>query len=342
MIRLLRVGQWWEPKLAPALTAAYATALYAGIPLTAALPQLGLLLLAMICGAACVSLVNDLTDRADDALCNKPNRLAGRSNAAIAALLALPVTGGALVAWLWRDQPALLLAYGGAWLAFALYSLPPVRAKQRGGWGVCADAAGAHMFPALMAALCLLPADGAPPMGWLVPLAIWAVAYGVRGIVWHQLIDRDNDLTAQVSSLVVRHPPERIRWLARWLIFPLECTALVIILWHLNLPVAWGALGLYAAILIGKIIYFQMRPTIVDSPPRYFILLQDFCVVLWPLALLIGAYRADASALLPLMLHALLFSRAIGLLAFDVGRIVIRCVRGHRYRRGERPPHLFE
>src|SRR4029077_12941145 len=99
-----------------------------------------------------------------------------------------------------------MASYVGVWAAFSLYSIPPFRLKGRAALGLIADASGAHLFPVLVAALLALRArgDGLDPT-WVAACGAWAFAFGLRGILWHQLFDIDNDRKAGVHTFAVRH-----------------------------------------------------------------------------------------------------------------------------------------
>src|SRR4029078_7642819 len=142
------------------------------------------------------SAVNELTDRVDDAAAGKRNRAAG-GPVSVTALVAVAVAAGLAFAWHWRDDRPLLVCYLAAWLAFALYSIPPVRLKNRGFAGVLCDAAGEQMFPALASVfVACLGTPRAPSAAWVAAVAVWALAVGLRGLVWHQLKDVENDRAA--------------------------------------------------------------------------------------------------------------------------------------------------
>src|SRR5258708_18851038 len=86
-------------------------------------------------------------------------------------------------------------------------ALPPFRFKERGAAGVLCDAAGEQLFPALVAvALACRGAQRAVSGAWVASVAVWALAYGLRGIVWHQLSDVDNDRAAGFRTFARRHP----------------------------------------------------------------------------------------------------------------------------------------
>src|SRR5687768_15009059 len=107
-LEIVRAGEWWEYKLSPIFATFYATALLLGVPVVSLWPAALTLLLALVPGAAYVSVVNDLTDRADDAAAGKANRLSGRSPIYAVGLLGGAITAGLAFAVLWRGDRLLL------------------------------------------------------------------------------------------------------------------------------------------------------------------------------------------------------------------------------------------
>ena len=143
LIRLIRADEWWEYKLVPVLSTFYATALVLHIAVSSLWADALALLLSVAAAAAYASVINDVTDRADDVRAGKRNRVADRSRSIVAAVLAATVCAGFIFGWLWREDVQLLSCYLATWLAFSLYSFPPFRFKKRGLPGVLCDAAGA-------------------------------------------------------------------------------------------------------------------------------------------------------------------------------------------------------
>jgi 1,4-dihydroxy-2-naphthoate octaprenyltransferase len=300
----------------------YATALVVGEPLHTLWPAALTLLAALVPGAVYVSVVNDLTDRAEDAAAGKHNRLAGRSAPAAALLLALPVTAGLAFAWAWRDDPLLLIPYLGAWTAFSLYSLPPVRLKARGVAGVLADASGAHLFPTLLAVAIVFRASGtSPDPAWLTATSLWALAYGLRGIVWHQLTDAEADRAANVRTFVASIPRRQVIELARYVIFPVELCACAALLWQLPSYLPLLFLVLYGLLVKRRLRVFLQDAVIVEPRPRHLIILHEYYDLFLPLALLLAcAWRwpLDAAAL---ALHFIVFPVRLGRTARDLWKL---------------------
>ena len=319
VVRLLRASEWWEYKLVPVFGVFYATAVLVDVPVASLWMAALTVLAALVPGAVYVSVINDVTDRADDLAAGKTNRMSGRSPAFMAAAVAIPVSAGVLISVWWRHDTLLLTLYLCAWLAFSLYSLPPFRFKTRGLAGVLSDAAGAHLFPTLVAVVLAFRGAGKPVDAiWMLAVAAWAIGYGVRGILWHQLTDREHDARASVRTFAQRHPPEVSVHLARYAAFPLECAGLAVILWRLRglLPIL--ALLLYTAFVVRRLTRWKMHAIVVEPRPRYLIVLAEYYHVFLPLSLLFASALERPIDFATIAVHVLLFPRLIYQTAKDL------------------------
>jgi len=321
---LVRTGEWWDHKLVPILFGFYASAILLGSPIVGYWSSGLTLLLSLIPGAAYVSVVNDLTDIESDAAAGKPNRMAGRSPAFRAAALALTLAAGAIFFWIWRGQPLALILYGAAWIAFTLYSVPPFRLKARGLAGVVADASGAHLFPTLLAAATPFLKSGAraDPL-WLWTIAAWAFAYGFRGNLWHQLLDREGDRAAGVATFAAGRRRDSAALLAVFA-FAVEAAAMAAILWRLGSALPLLALAAYGLLAWRRARLWGIRPVIVQPRPPYQIVLHEYYDVFLPLSILCAsAIRHPADAVVPAA-HLLLFHRRALETWIDAWRLVNR------------------
>jgi UbiA prenyltransferase family len=311
LIRLIRADEWWEYKLVPILSTFYATALVLHVAVSSLWVSALSLLLAIVPAAVYASVINDVTDLAGDLEAGKRNGLAGRSRSTIAALVALAAGAGLLFGWLWRDDAPLLACYLATWLAFSFYSLPPFRLKERGAAGVVCVAAGEHLFPALVAVfLACRGGHRAVSGAWVASVAVWALAYGLRGIVWHQLTDVDNDRAAGFRTFARRHP-RAAPVLGTFVVFPLELGALAAMLWQIGSAWPPAFLVLYVLYAVRSARRWQTAPVIVMPKPRFFIVLHQFYSDLFPVALLITASVRNRRELIVLAAHLLLFPRRV-------------------------------
>ena len=321
VLRASRLGEWWEHKLAPVLGTGYATAFMAGATLIDAAGALLLTLLALVPGAVYVSVLNDLTDREADRLAGKPNRLAGRPTAPAVVALAIAVVAGAAIAVAaWGDDPATLVVYAGAWIAFALYSIPPVRLKARGAVGAIADAAGAHLFPHLFVVAVVLEDAGRPFSGaWPWIVGAWALAHGLRGAMWHQLGDVEADRRSGLRTFAGADP-DRARRLGTYVLFPAELVAFVVLLIAAGGAVVAALLPLYAVLEVrrmrrwgGTVVIAQPAPG-----PSYRIAMNEFYVAVYPLAFLVAATVRHPRDAVVLVVHLVVFPLTTARIVADV------------------------
>lgn len=331
----IRAVEWWEYKLSPMFATIYATAFLLKLPIISLWPLLVLALIALIPGAAYVSLVNDLTDRKDDLASGKTNRLVGRSQPFITLLLAGCILPGVLVAIHWRHDPLLLSLYLAAWLAFSLYSLPPVRLKKRGALGVLADASGAHLFPTLLVVSLVFHWNGNPidPI-WFSAVAVWSLCYGLRGILWHQLSDLDNDKKIGLRTLVLRHEGIWLERLGNFVIFPVEITAFAAMLSYSRNYFAPGFLVLYAVLAWLRKKCSEVNFVIVVPKVRYQIAMHEYYEVFFPLAFLFSSSLQHPRDAIIIFVHLLLFPRR----AFRIPQDVLQIARSLNMREKGKSP----
>ncbi|HEV3001357.1 MAG TPA: UbiA family prenyltransferase [Solirubrobacteraceae bacterium] len=315
-----RAGEWWEHKLAPVLGTGYTTAFMLGASVAGTAGTLAVVLLALLPGALYVSVLNDLTDREADRLAGKRNRLAGAAPGPWwAAVGAAVLAGAAIGALAWRDDPAVLAVYAGAWVAFALYSVPPVRLKGRGAAGVVADAAGAHLFPHLLVVAAVLAAAGRALGGALaVAAGAWALAHGLRGALWHQLADAEADARSGLRTFGREHP-ELARRLGAYVAFPVEALAFAALLVAAGGAVAGALLPLYVLLELRRARRWGAEVVVVAPArsPAYRIALNEFYVALYPLAFLVASSVRHPRDLLVLAVHVAVFPRTLARLATD-------------------------
>jgi 4-hydroxybenzoate polyprenyltransferase len=320
---IIRASEWWEYKLLPTLAIFYATAVYLDQPILPLWPAVLTLLASLIVGAIYVSVLNDVTDLKDDAAAGKVNRVSGRSPIIVFALITLPVLGGLFFLWTWREQPLLFAVYALAWVAFTLYSLPPVRLKTRGLWGLVADASGSHLCPTLLASLLVFAVAQRSPDGlWLTCVGTWAAAYGLRGILWHQVMDAESDRLAGARTFVQRHGERLARGLGLAVVFPIEILALAGLVVMTGSTGAGLALVVYGALALGRVRWFRMRAIVVSQQPQSFMVMNEYYEVFLPLFLIAGSVSHHPADLFVIIVHLAVFPGRMIQVTSDIFTIV--------------------
>ena len=282
------------------------------------------MLVALTACAAYVSVLNDFTDRADDMASGKTNRLVGKSSSFIWTVILFCFLPGLAVAVYWRHDRLLLLLYSASWVAFTLYSLPPIRLKERGGLGVLADSCGAHLFPTLLAVAVvyrwtLQPFD----LIWLVSIGVWSFSFGIRGILWHQLSDLHYDDSINLRTFVRAHRTESLQRLGNFIIFPVELTAFAVMLLHTRCVAAITLLGFYALLNFLRGRLYGSNFCIVEPKPKFHhVVMHEYYEVLFPLAFILAAANQHPVDAFVLVVHGLVFPKRWRNTAIETALIV--------------------
>lgn len=144
--------------------------------------------------------VNDAADHDQDLRAGKNAGKAAVPKAhSLAAAVAFLSLGTVLVLAVANGTAARALAIGTVLLGVA-YSVPPIRLKERGIWGVLAGAAAQR--PALFL---VWAATLGARAALAVVLSLWLFFIGAVGILGHQLLDRRRDRTGSVRTFVLRN-----------------------------------------------------------------------------------------------------------------------------------------
>ncbi len=319
VLSVIRSQEWWGYKIPPLLAIGYATTLLSNTPLNKVAWWLLFLLAAIVVDAIYVSIINDITDIEEDLASNKKNRMA---NISPRVRWMFPAVCIALILYfilfVFKDLLSAIL-YVLSSLSFTLYSFPPARLKKRGILGVFADACGSTFFPSL-----LMVSATSAYIGqnidwlWFSAVGVWSLANGLRGILWHQFYDRENDLKVNLNTYASKVDPQSFKPKAILLI-TIEVVALAVIFIHLMNPIPLIFLAAYFLLVM---MYRKMgySITVIMTPKNqaYQILLSDYYQVFFPIALLVAATIAFLSAWIVLMIHILLFNAKIIIICKDI------------------------
>lgn len=324
VLKIARSGDWWEYKIPPLLAVGYATVLLSAVSMFSAALHLLLLLAALMVGAIYVSIINDITDIDEDLASGKANRISKIPARFRWILPALCLLAGVGFTYTFSADKLTVFLYLMAWISFSLYSIPPVRLKKRAGWGVIADASGAHLFTSLfmVSGVCFFTGQNINWI-WFTSVGVWALCYGLRGILWHQFSDRENDINAGVRTFATLVEPQRFKVNALLLIV-VELIAFAVMLtvnFHL---ITWVFLAIYVLMVLDRKRKFSMEIITVISPPGkpYQILMGEFYQIFFPLALLIIAAFHDPFSWIILLVHVLLFPKNIILIITNILELI--------------------
>ncbi len=301
----MRAGTWWEYKTPLLLGTLYASALAGGMPVDRVWPAALACVAALVPLASYVCVVNDITDERDDVRAGKTNRMAGRTVAFKAAWLAACLVGGLVAcSTCFPGNTTAAGLYALNWLAFTLYSVPPIRLKSRGLPGALADASGGQLLPSLWGTLLV---DAVAPPAFIAAVAVWSAALGLRGILSHQAGDIECDRAAGVGTLAVRLGAPRVDAVVSFLTFPLELTALGAMLWmsgsRYTLPLA----ALYGAFRLAMWWLRRESEFIVLPRARGVLALLGYYQLWFPLTGLLALADADLRALAAVAVHLVIF-----------------------------------
>ncbi|MFB5944686.1 UbiA family prenyltransferase [Albibacterium profundi] len=306
---VFRLSEWWDYKIVPVLAIAYATCIQLDISIFSNISWILFLLVSIIVGAIYVSTINDITDMEDDLRCGKENRMAKiqPKYRFIAPLVCLIV--GCFFAYQMSDNLISLILYVLPWIVYSLYSFKPFRLKERGFWGVLADALGAHVFISLLIVSSLSFKNNAPiDWTWFSLVGGWSLLFGIRGILWHQFYDLENDKKAGTKTFVSTINSENFKKKELLLIF-IELTLFLALLLHLSMSILFVFLLVYIALATLRYRLMSYTPVIVTTPlaSPFQILMLDYYLVFFPLGLLIYGFSIDQSAFIIFGVHIVLF-----------------------------------
>jgi hypothetical protein len=320
-----RSSEWWGFKLPLFFSIGYFVILQnPTLPIFSVLLHLFILVLGLIIGALYVSVINDLTDLKDDFASNKTNRLQQISPLGRGIILSVCILLGILFVYFFLSSSISKFFYIAAWVAFSLYSIPPFRLKNKDVWGVFADACGSNVFPNL----CIVAGMGEfcgieLSVFQYVFIAIWSLCYGLRGILWHQYVDVQNDLLVKINTLASKVDRSIIKKFE----IPILCIE-VLAFCLFNVTVGFWSVILtllvYFIFVFLVATYQNMSNAIIlvgDDKPWIF-LMGSFYQSLWPILLIVLLGLKIPSFFILIPIHFLLFPQDF-LSNFNIARGLI-------------------
>ncbi|MEM7392269.1 MAG: UbiA family prenyltransferase [Verrucomicrobiota bacterium] len=309
-LRPLRPGGWWLYKIPPLIGVCYAMAFHLGLTALTTLNLIAQLLVIFSCVFSYGYVINDLFDIREDRLAGKTNRLAHLPRFIQIAYAIVPLLLCGLCLFFFVRNIPVALFCAANFLIVTLYSVPPIRLKERAVAGVLADALGAHVFPTVI--VLLLTGTEAGSMLSVVTL-IWAACLGLRAIIMHQVLDAGNDKAAGVRTLPRIVSRKSLKRFILGFCFPLEIIALLVMTVTIfpSAPAPAIALVLHGAIewaRIGlNIPMTRFHPEVPLSERHIPLFNNQFYETWWPLSLAVQALLLDPVGLIHIALVLILF-----------------------------------
>jgi 4-hydroxybenzoate polyprenyltransferase len=311
---LTRAHEWWDHKTPQVLSMAYATALLAGASMFGLLAPAFLMIFAsLIAVAIYASIINDYTDLEIDRAVGKSNMMDKLQPIARLSLVLLSLCIVGVACYFIYPNIYGLVFYLLIILSISLYSFAPFRLKNRGILGVISCASAEHLFPTLFAVAIISYYSAFKANAiWLAPAGTLSFLFGVRSILWHQFLDRENDRQSGMNTYATGTDPESFRNKSVVIVI-VELIALSVILFQVKLVLPVIFLVLYLVFIMLRKKIFKSAIVIVLTPKNsYFqILMLDYYALFFPLSLLICAALVQPLSWIVLVIHVALFYKPI-------------------------------
>jgi 4-hydroxybenzoate polyprenyltransferase len=254
-------------------------------------------------------LTNDIGDKQKDALIHKENASSKLSVTAIVFLFLLFLFL-AIAPWFYLpfDKLSACLLFLQFFL-FYIYAFPPLRLKEKGFFGVIADAGYAHINPAVLAAYTFYLYIGKEYSGFYVFLIIlvsWQFVLGIRNIVFHQVKDHEKDLESGTNTFVTKKGIQKTTTLITRIVLPLEIVLFIVFCTYVTTYFPFFIIGVF---LYWLIIAIQLRKSsrILGYREYAYVYLDDLYIKWVPLFVLVGLVLSSINFAPVFILHFLIF-----------------------------------
>ena len=288
ILNIIRYNDWWLYKVPTLLAIFYATLSLSGYCIADNWIEI-LKLVFYICSAAVyVSIINDITDKKLDEKAGKSNFFTTLTSAYSIIILTTTLLLQIIVLFVLSKHMYAALFYLLSLISYSLYSIPPFRLKQNRYLGILADAFGAHCFASIFI---LMYAYGITKMNldtnWILAITLWSLLYGIRGIIWHQFVDKDADLKTGIKTLANSPNTKPINTIIS-VVFFVETICLLSIIYSLKSWVVFVLFIIYLVILFTRHYLFNSKIIIAIPFSKYYqIIFAEYYEFYFPISILI-------------------------------------------------------
>ena len=272
-------------------------------------------LFCMIGVAAFAYLLNDYFDKENDETNNKINFfLKTNSNyflLYIVVSLFIIAIPRLILPW---DNLTMLLLFL-LLISLIIYSIPIIRLKTKGIWGVIADSMYAYVISSSLTFYTfaiIMSYDEKSEYFIFGILVIWQFLIGIRSIILHQIEDYNNDLMSH-NTWVVKVGVTKGEKLIKRILLPSEITmligSLIVISKYFILIIPFSILFWIHVFSKNRYIYKESR--IIDYKQFVYTFLDDYYYQCFPVLILIFISIAHPHYTLLLLIHLLIFKNII-------------------------------
>jgi len=244
LLKIIRWDEWYDSKVALFFFVYY----YLSLIYNNVQSQNILLLLPLglfyISLASFGFMLNDYSDKFSDEVSGKVNIMNYLSNRQQTFGLAIALFIGLIAFIPFYHHKFAVIFVVLSYLSSILYSAHPFRLKGEGAWGIICASLAQWVLPALIVFSIFEHFE----LDTLL-LAILSFFIGLRWILVHQLIDRNNDIQANIKTFAINESPTKIYYLMRFL-FAIELISMigliVVMIYTLSLTILLPILAYFA------------------------------------------------------------------------------------------------
>ncbi len=205
VLKIARFSSWWYYKIPLFVVVLFLMHLDGSIFWELNIWPVFKALLLMVIGATFVSILNDFTDREVDLIAKKNNNFSRFSSFQSILIMAITLAISALMPWILELNVNATWTYFLAITSYILYSVKPLRFKDRGFWGMIFDSLGSVVFPMWSFLFTANPSwSESLSLNSQISLFLWLFFLAMRSILVHQVEDKLNDIDSGTNTFVTR------------------------------------------------------------------------------------------------------------------------------------------
>ena len=194
----IRWAEWYDSKIPPVVGWLYYAIYKNGGSVHDGLPVA--LVVFVVSFFAYGYVLNDYSDIDVDRKAGKKKIIANLPRSKAKLIIAVIALIGLFSLSPYYSQPSVIITVLGAYILATSYSLPPLRLKEKGIWGVVVASAAQRISP-LLVGMSVLGLYDLVSVLWL----LFNFGIGVRYILIHQYKDIENDIRSGVSTFAIQH-----------------------------------------------------------------------------------------------------------------------------------------